>query len=78
MGYQWTEKLLTRHSNQIAMNHIIEYYKGKRGGFYIRIKARNGKIVADGGEAYSTISNVRRAALRLQKSISTAKIIHHV
>lgn len=59
------------------MGHVIEYYKGKR-GYYIRIKAKNGKIVADGGEPYSNISNVRRAALRLQKSISTAKIVHHV
>lgn len=54
--------------------HIIEYYKGKK-GFYIRVKASNGKIVCDGGEAYSTIGNVRRACKRLIIGISNAVIV---
>ena len=55
------------------MNHTIEYYKGKK-GYYIRVRAKNGKIIADGGEPYSSISNVLRACRRLIKSISTATI----
>lgn len=35
------------------MKHKLQIYKGKKGWWYIRIVARNGKIVADGGEAYS-------------------------
>jgi uncharacterized protein YegP (UPF0339 family) len=54
--------------------HTIELYKGKR-GWYIRILARNGKIVADGGEAYSTVGNVLRACKRLKESIPTANIV---
>lgn len=53
--------------------HTIQYYKGKR-GWYIRIRARNGKIVADGGEAYSSKGSVKRAALRLKRAIAYALI----
>lgn len=56
------------------MTHKIQIYKGKKGGWYIRIVARNGKIVADGGEPYANSSNAKRAAKRLQTSITTAKI----
>jgi uncharacterized protein YegP (UPF0339 family) len=56
------------------MSYKIQYYKGKK-GWYIRIIAKNGKIVADGGEPYSTVGNVIRACKRLQESIPIAKII---
>lgn len=56
------------------MTHTIQIYKGKRGGWYIRIVAKNGKIVADGGEPYANKWNAIRAAKRLQVSISTAQI----
>ena len=55
------------------MRYKIQYYKGKK-GWYIRIIAKNGKIVADGGEPYSSLSNVVRACKRLQEAIPTAKI----
>jgi len=35
---------------------------------------KNGKIVADGGEAYSSKTNAKRAAKRLTASIATATI----
>ena len=54
------------------MTHKLQIYKGKKGGWYIRIIARNGKIVADGGEPYASKSNAIRAAKRLTASISTA------
>jgi uncharacterized protein YegP (UPF0339 family) len=56
------------------MSYKIQYYKGKK-GWYIRIIAKNGKIVADGGEAYSTVGNVLRACKRLKESIPTANIV---
>lgn len=41
---------------------IIEAAQGKDGQWYIRIRnKRNRKIVADGGEAYSSKSNAKRA-----------------
>ena len=55
------------------MRYKIQYYKGKK-GWCIRIIAKNGKIVADGGEPYSSVSNVKRACKRLQEAITTAKI----
>lgn len=56
------------------MTHKIQIYKGKKGGWYIRIIARNGKIVADGGEPYASKTNAKRAAKRLTASIATATI----
>lgn len=56
------------------MKHKIQIYKGKKGGWYIRVVARNGKIVADGGEAYSTRSNAIRAGKRLTANIAAATI----
>jgi uncharacterized protein YegP (UPF0339 family) len=53
------------------MSYKIQYYKAKK-GWYIRIIAKNGKIVADGGEPYSTVGNVLRVCKRLQESIPIA------
>lgn len=55
------------------MRYKIQYYKGKK-GWCIRIIAKNGKIVADGGEPYSSVSNVVRACKRLQEAIPSANI----
>ena len=54
--------------------HTIELYKGKK-GWYIRIIARNGKIVADGGEAYANYSNALRAATRLRDNLLFSEIV---
>lgn len=56
------------------MTHKIQIYKGKKGGWYIRIVAKNGKIVADGGEAYANKANAKRAAKRLIANIYSATI----
>lgn len=56
------------------MTHTIQIYKGKRSGWYIRIVAKNGKIVADGGEGYANKWNAIRAAKRLSANISSAKL----
>ena len=56
------------------MTHKIQIYKGKKGGWYIRIIARNWKIVADGGEPYANSGNAKRVAKRLMSNIYSAKI----
>ncbi len=55
-------------------SHLIELYKGKK-GWYIRIIARNGKIVADGGEAYYNYTNAKRAAERLRANLLFSEIV---
>jgi uncharacterized protein YegP (UPF0339 family) len=42
--------------------------------WYWRLRARNGKIVADGGEAYLTRGNVLRAIKRMRRDLSTVPI----
>jgi uncharacterized protein YegP (UPF0339 family) len=57
------------------MTHKIQIYRGKKGGWYIRIVAKNGgKIVADGGEPYANKANAKRAAKRLISNIYSASI----
>jgi uncharacterized protein YegP (UPF0339 family) len=53
----------------------IEVFEGKRGGFFWRARDRNGKIVADGAEPYSTASNARRAARRIGRSLIFAPVV---
>lgn len=43
---------------------VMQVYRAKDGWRW-RLVARNGNIIADGGEAYSDASNARRAARRL-------------
>ncbi len=41
-------------------------YRGRDGQFYWRLKARNGRIIADGSQGYASRSNAVRAVRRLQ------------
>lgn len=43
------------------LNHYVVVYKDKAGEWRWRLKARNGKIVADSGEGYASKRNARRA-----------------
>ena len=52
----------------------IEVYAG-RAGFYWRARDKNGKIVADGSEPYSTRSNARRAARKIIRALLFATIV---
>jgi uncharacterized protein YegP (UPF0339 family) len=52
----------------------IEVYSG-RTGYYWRARDRNGHIVADGSEAYSTRSNARRAARSIIRSLVFATVV---
>ncbi len=47
----------------------FEVFQGRRGGFYWRLCAINGKVVAVGGERYATRSSAVRACRRLLRMI---------
>lgn len=44
----------------------FEIYEGRNKKWYWRLKAHNGKIIADGGQGYSTSQNARRAIGKLK------------
>lgn len=52
----------------------FELYPSKD-GFRWRLVAKNGKIVADSGEAYVSAGNARRAAKMVRKEIGSADIV---
>lgn len=59
---------------QMKNNYIIELFNPRKRSWYWRLKSsRNGKIVADGSEAYTTKSSVVRAVKRL-KTINFAAL----
>ena len=47
----------------------FEVFRGHRGGFFWRLRAINGKVVADGGERYATRSSAVRACRRVRDLI---------
>ena len=49
-------------------------YKDRAGEWRWQLVASNGKIVADSGESYSSLSAVREAAERVRKSAPSATI----
>lgn len=48
----------------------FEVYQGKKGLFYWRLKAKNGRIIADGAEGYANRQNARRAVLQLKRGFA--------
>lgn len=51
----------------------IEVYAGKDHLFYWRAVHRNGNIVADSGEGYSSRSNARRAVKRFADVVQSGR-----
>lgn len=47
----------------------FEVYEGRGGDFYWRFRARNGEIMADGAEGYTTRYGAKRAVRRLKDLI---------
>lgn len=51
----------------------FEIFKASNMGFsewwYWRLRAKNGRIVADGSEPYGSRSNARRAARRVERAL---------
>jgi uncharacterized protein YegP (UPF0339 family) len=54
----------------------IEVFPGAMGEFYWRARDKNGLIVADGSQGYSTRSNARRAARRIGRALVLAPVIN--
>lgn len=52
----------------------FEIYQDRALEYRWRLKAANGRIVADGGEGYSTKSNAKQAAERARGSIASTNI----
>ncbi len=52
----------------------FELYRDRALEWRWRLKAANGRIVADSGEGYSTQSNARRAAENARSNIASAQI----
>lgn len=44
-------------------------HRGRDGNYYWRGVSANGKVVADGGEGYSTRQNARRAVRRFVQAV---------
>jgi len=55
-------------------NYKIELYKDNQKLWRFRIKASNGRIVADSGEAYNTKFFCNRNAKKLMEKMATATV----
>jgi uncharacterized protein YegP (UPF0339 family) len=53
----------------------FQIYRGRDGDWYWRAKHKNGNVVADAGEGYSTASNARRAVRRFIGTIWDGKYV---
>lgn len=49
----------------------LTIYRDRRGQWRWRIKARNGRIIAESGEGYVSKFNARRAAERIKNAIDS-------
>lgn len=52
----------------------MEVYKDARGQYRWRLKAGNGRVVADSGESYSRREDAERAARRLRVLAAFCKV----
>lgn len=56
----------------------FEIFEGRGGQFYWRFRARNGAIVADGAEGYTTRYGAKRAVRRLKDLVwGGAEVVNH-
>lgn len=53
---------------------LFDTYKDTSGKWRWRLKAGNGQIVADSGEAYDSLANVRRAAENVKANAGGAEV----
>ena len=52
----------------------FEFYKDMMGWYRWRLRAPNGKMVADSGESYKDKDECREAIDRVKELVSTAKV----
>jgi uncharacterized protein YegP (UPF0339 family) len=57
-----------------AAKHDFEVYADSAGKHRWRAKARNGQIVATGGEAFKSQSSAKRAATNVKKNVAAASV----
>lgn len=53
----------------------LTIYRDRRGQWRWRIKARNGRIIAESGEGYVSKFNARRAAERIKNAIASWVVV---
>jgi hypothetical protein len=53
-----------------------ETWEVRSNGWYWRLVAANGRMVADGSEGYASKSNARRAAINVANLMETADIVY--
>ncbi len=53
---------------------VLEVYQGTPGGWYWRLVAGNGEIVADGSESYVEKADAKKAAVRARKLMGSARL----
>lgn len=49
------------------MTDVVEFYKDATGEWRWRRKARNGRLIANGGEGYTNLDDCREQAERINK-----------
>lgn len=52
----------------------FEVFKSKNQKWHWRLVAQNGRIIADGGQGYSTRQNARRAVSNLQDNLDAIRL----
>jgi uncharacterized protein YegP (UPF0339 family) len=62
------------HESEVFSMWKFEVYRDAAGEWRWRLKAANGRIVADSGEGYASDHNARRAAENARSSIGGARI----
>ena len=60
-----------------AADATFEMYEDAAGEHRFRLRHRNGRIIADGGEGYASAGNVRRAIRGLRGTTVTATVLRH-
>jgi len=58
-----------------AINMKFELYQDKGGDWRWRLVAKNGKTVAESGEGYNGIGNVRRALKAFRHNVTSAPVV---
>lgn len=53
----------------------IEYFPGKDGKWYVRVRGRNGRIVLTGSESFASKGNAKRKAFATQFAMDGAVIL---
>ena len=66
--------VLSEEEKKSGIGYRFEYFRGKDGNYYWRLKAGNHQIVATGGEGFASPSNVKRSIENVKVEIGKAEI----